>query len=214
MNKIFAAYIFLVFSFLPNTNTTAQGFVAVDNIAELEQALVNKSKTINTIVSDFIQEKHLAFIDEKIVSKGKFWLKDVNSIRWEYSEPFKYIIVIHEGTFKSLDDKGRSTSYRVDANPVFKEVNDLIVKSARGDLIADENFKVEAFENASTYLLRLTPLDVNIKQVLNKTELYFDKDNLSVYKVVMTESDNDYTIISFINRKFNVPVQDDIFIID
>jgi outer membrane lipoprotein-sorting protein len=192
----------------------SQNYTAIGDIKELEKRLLDNSKTITTIVADFVQEKHLSFIDEKIISNGKFWLKDANSVRWEYSEPFSHIIIIHNEKFKTRDGRGKISSFDVNSNPVFKEVNNLIVSSARGDLMADNKFDIEAFENQTSYLLKLTPKDEKIKQVITKTELYFDKSNLTVTKVVMIENDNDFTVIIFKNRQFNVPIQDSIFIID
>ena len=204
---------YLIFAVLLilNSSAYAQKFTAVKDIEQIEKLLIENSSKINTIVSDFIQEKHLAFIDEVIISEGKFWLKDNNSIRWEYYEPFSHTIIIHDNKFMTKDDRGRVSSFNVNSNPVFKEINNLIVSSARGDLISDEKFVLIAFENESSYLLKMTPVDENVKQVINNTELYFDKKNLSVTKVVMIENDDDYTVISFKNRQFNVPVENSIF---
>ena len=203
-------YLAFIFLFLISS-VYAQNYTAVKDIEQLEKLLIENSNKINTIVSDFVQEKHLAFIDEVVISEGKFWLKDNTSIRWEYYEPFSHTIIIHDNKFMTRDDRGRVSSFNVNSNPVFKEINNLIVSSARGDLISDEKFKLAAFENESYYLLKMTPVDENVKQVISNTELYFDKNNLSVTKVVMIENDNDFTVISFKNRQFNVQVESSIF---
>ncbi len=193
-------------------NMQAQDFTVVENIQELEELLLENSNKTNTIVSDFVQEKHLDFIDEKIISEGKFWLKDENSLRWEYTKPYSHIIIIHDGRFITKDDSGKYSSYDINANPVFKEVNNLIVSSARGDLMAEGKFEVSAYENSSSYLLKLIPKDPQIKQVISETELYFNKNDLTVTKVIMIENEKDFTLITFKNRNINVPIQDSIFI--
>ncbi|MBS4012506.1 MAG: outer membrane lipoprotein carrier protein LolA [Bacteroidetes bacterium] len=206
--------IFLIICFCISYNSFTQNYTKVSNIKELEVRLTDNSKSLTTIVADFTQEKHLAFLDEKIISTGKFWLREANSIRWEYNNPFSHIIIIHDGKFRTRDGKGKTSSFDINSNPVFKEVNNLIVSSARGDLIADNKFDVEAFENQTSYKLILTPKDEKIKQVINKTELYFDKELLSVYKVVMIEGETDFTIITFTNRVFNANIPNSIFNID
>ncbi len=200
--------------FLVSLNAIAQNYSKINNIKELETRLTENSKNLKTIVADFSQEKNLAFLDEKIISTGKFWIKEANSIRWEYYEPFSHLIIIHEGKFKTRDGRGKTSSFDINSNPVFKEVNNLIVSSARGDLIADNKFDVEAFENKTSYKLILTPKDDKLKQVIKKTELYFDKESLSVYKVVMIENDTDFTAITFTNREFNADIPNNIFIIN
>lgn len=210
MRKLIFAFtlIFLLIS----KHSISQSFTQVEDIKALEILLLETSKKTNSIISDFIQEKHLDFIDEKITSKGKFWLRDENSLRWEYTEPFSHIIIIHDGKFITKDDSGKFTSYDISSNQVFKEVNNLIVSSARGDLMADGKFEVTAFENQTSYLLKLIPKDPQVKQVISETELYFDKKSLTVSKVIMIENEKDYTVISFVNREINAQIPDSTFV--
>src|SRR3989304_2218864 len=52
------------------------------------------SDKVSTIESDFIQEKSLSVLANTIVSRGHFWYKKENNIRWEYVSPYKYLIII------------------------------------------------------------------------------------------------------------------------
>ena len=53
------------------------------------------SKNTLSIESDFVQEKNLQVLSEKIISKGHFTFKKENRLRWEYTSPSKYLIVIN-----------------------------------------------------------------------------------------------------------------------
>jgi outer membrane lipoprotein-sorting protein len=74
-------------------NTSAQtGFKPVANLELFSQQFMKTARSTNTIKSDFVQEKNLSMLSEKIVSKGKFWFKKENKVRMEYSAPSYYLM--------------------------------------------------------------------------------------------------------------------------
>ncbi|MEN8121054.1 MAG: outer membrane lipoprotein carrier protein LolA [Bacteroidota bacterium] len=204
----------LLFLLIISLNSFSQEkFYPVKSIKELEQKLNASSAKINTITSDFKQEKHLAFLNDIIITKGKFWFKKENKLRWEYTSPFKYMIVINNGKF-IIKDEDKINEYDINSNKAFQEVNNLIINSVRGTLLEDDKFEITAFKNSSTYLISLIPKDSEMRKVLNKIELYFDISDLNINKVKMIENEEDYTIISFINRKLNEDILANTFIIN
>src|SRR4249920_3051842 len=62
---------------------------------DFETKFAAASQKITTIKSDFVQEKELSMLSEKIISKGKFWFKKENAVRMEYTEPFQYLMIIN-----------------------------------------------------------------------------------------------------------------------
>ena len=186
------------------------GFTKVENNAALEKEIEAHSAKLISITSDFVQEKTMDYLDEVIVSKGKFWYKRENNLRWQYNEPFEYVIGIRDGQF-SIKDQGKVRVFDVVSNPAFKELNDLILSIAKGNLIQDNRFSMEAFENETSYFLKLTPKDANMKKFIQQTDLYISKEDGVATKVIMRESDTDYTIISFVNRHLNDAISDSVF---
>ena len=63
-------------------------FKEIKDIDKAKTELAKLSENTATIQSKFIQEKHLSFLTENIISKGEFYFKSPNQLRWEYSEPF------------------------------------------------------------------------------------------------------------------------------
>ncbi|NLX71933.1 MAG: outer membrane lipoprotein carrier protein LolA [Bacteroidales bacterium] len=203
--------ILIVFAFMALPLPAQQkGFTPVADYPALEQEINNNSLKIKSISSDFVQEKKMEYLDEVIVSKGNFWYKHESKLRWQYNEPYEYIIAINNGKFL-LKDKGNVKVYDVASNPAFKEMNDLILRIARGTLAGDKRFKIEAFEDKDSYLLKLTPVDDNLKKFIHTTEVFLSKSDLAADRVVMHESGSDYTVIQFINRKINNEIADTVF---
>jgi len=200
-------FVFLLTSFM---SYSQQEYKPVNDIKVLEERLNESSKKIHTIKSDFTQEKHLAYLNETIESEGKFWFKKENQLRWEYQTPFEYIIVLNNGKF-IIKDEDKTSEYDVASNKAFREVNDLIISSVKGDLLKEDKFNILAFKNAKSYLIKLTPKDPEMAKVLHKIELYFNISDLDIFKVKMIENEDDFTIINFVNRKLNAEISPDIF---
>ncbi len=192
--------------------TPADGYKKISDIKVLEKKVKEFSQSVNTIKSDFLQVKHLDALEVTIESKGKFWFKKENYLRWEYTDPYKYIIAINKDKF-IIKNEGKKQEFDTENNKIFKEINNLIINSVRGNLLMDKNFSVEAYENATSYKVVLSPKMVHLKEILSKVEMYFSKKDMSVYKVKMIENEEDYTEINFNNRKLNEKISEDIFII-
>ncbi len=187
-------------------------FIPVKNSAQLMLLLNENASGIESIHSAFTQEKALDFLDETIISEGSFWFKKENQLRWAYHAPFDYVILIDNGKFMIRDGDQVST-YDIESNPAFAEINNLIVNMVQGN-ITEEKFMISAFENQDRYLLRLEPKDKLMGEVISTMEIYFSKTDLAVAEVIMKESEQDYTLITFTDKQINVPIEDQVFSLD
>jgi len=194
------------FSFL----NAQEKMTPVQNMEEVTNLLINASKRVESIHSSFVQEKHLEYLSSTIESSGSFWFKKENQLRWEYKDPFTYIIVAANGKF-TIKDEEKTSVFDVNSNKAFKELNDILINTVNGNLIHSDKFGIEIWEGKQHYLVRLDPNNAEMKKVLNKIELYFLKTDLTVSKVKMIEASDDYTIISFSDKKINTAIEDSIF---
>ena len=161
--------------------STAQpgGFRPADHPDDIVARISNQSENTESISSEFLQKKQLRFLDETIVSSGKFWFKKENNLRWAYEEPYRYAIIIHGGTFRIVDGD-QVSDYDIESNAVFREVNDMIVGMVRGDILRKDRFGISVFEGPSSYLVKLTPLDPNIGEIISEMEIYFSREKNSL----------------------------------
>jgi outer membrane lipoprotein-sorting protein len=185
-------------------------FTPVTNSKEVEAQLMKASSQIKTISCDFVQKKHLEALDAIIESKGKFWYKAPGQLRWEYTNPFSYLIVLSNGMF-TVKDGAKKSEFDLKKNRAFKELNDIIVSSVNGTLIESKKFNIAIRENATHYLVALEPILPEMKSVLMSIELYFSKKDMNVEKTRMIESKNDYTEILFTNRIHNSVIAPEVF---
>ncbi len=210
MNKFFI-YILLFISPVAFAQIPS-GFKPVKDTTAFKQKMEAQSKLVNTIESDFIQEKYLSVMSEKIVTKGHFLFKKVNMLRWEYTDPLKYLIAINKDKM-FIKDNGKVSKYDINSNKMFKSINEMMVNTVQGNLLNSKDYKAKYYENEKFYLLELTPLQKGAKDFLKVIQLYIDKSDYSVVKVKMIEPSDDYTMIDFTNRKTNQPIGDEKFIV-
>lgn len=211
MNKNIIITFFSIFLFWSTSSAQEETFVKVSDINEAKANLEQLTEKISSIKSQFIQEKHLSFLTENIISKGEFYFKNPGLLRWEYAEPFEYIIVFTDKNIFIKDEENIS-SFDTESNKMFSEVNNIMAGTIQGNLFNDsERFTVEYFENDKQYLMLLIPKMEEMKSMLQSIHIYIDKSDLSVAKIKMTESSDDYTSITFINRKLNTTIDNDKF---
>ena len=183
-----------------------KGFKPIENAVSFKEKLNKLTENTTSIQCDFKQEKHLSFLSENIISKGKFAFKNPNLLRWEYAEPINYIIVFNDKNILISDD-GKISSFDTQSNKMFSEINNMMVGTIQGSLFNDsERFSVKYFESEIQYLLELEPKMAEMKSMLKSIKIFIDKTDNSVSSIKMIETSDDYTKIDFINRKLNQPI--------
>ncbi len=202
--------IFLCLFILINVSVFAQEYKPLQDKESFISELKKASAETQTIQSDFIQEKYLSVMSEKIESKGTFSFKKENKLRWEYSEPLFYMIVIN-GSTMYMKDEEKVSNYDMESNKMFKEINKMMVGMVQGDILSTTDFTYKYFENDKEYYIVLNPARKEMKEFMRNIEIYLDKSNFTVNKIVMKESGEDYTEITFLNKKVNENIPDSRF---
>lgn len=187
-------------------------FKKVTDQKTIAQKLNNASLNSKSIDSDFIQFKHLDILENDIKSKGHFSFQAEDKVRWEYSEPYKYLIIMNKGIMW-INDGNKTQKYDTESNKMFKEINDLMLGMLQGQILENKNFDVIFYENSKQVLAKLSPKTTEMKDFLSNMHLYFDKKDYSVVKIKMLEHSGDYTLIEFFNKKINVEIPKSMFLV-
>lgn len=204
---LLTAFLWMAFSINPNKT---DDFKPARNSENIKQKIIEKAQKTQSIKSDFIQEKHLTMFEEVMKSKGEFVFKKPNKVRWEYTDPISYIIVL-DGKNVKIKDEDKVKTYDMDSNPVFKEINRLLVHSINGKILESNDFRIEYYESKSEYMTRLFPNNEQMKKVLDYIEIYFNKIDFGVTGLKLMEYSQDFTRITFQNRILNEDIKDSSF---
>lgn len=178
----------------------------MNDIPRFKSSLETMSERVSAIESDFIQEKNLSVLSNTIVSKGHFWYKKDNNIRWEYLQPYKYLIIISEGKIFIKEEQGQK-QYDIESNRMFREMNNFISGCIQGDILKNEkDFSAGYFEDEKYYFVTLIPRAESMRKMLNEVQIWFDKNDLTVTRIKMLETGGDYTKIDFTAKKLNTDI--------
>lgn len=189
-----------------------KGFTLLQNDSAFRNKLTETAKKTQTIKSEFTQEKNLNVLSEKITSKGLFKFKKNNKVRMEYTQPFKYLLVIN-GDKVMIKDAQKTNSFSSRSNKLFTVVNNIIIDCVQGTALENKEFKSVVFKNDKSYLLQLTPVKKELKEYFATISLYLDIKECSVVRIDMLEPSGDTTIINFINKEINAIIPDTDFTI-
>ena len=204
----------LFFFLLPLIALAQQKPMNKDLIGQFKKNVSNMAEKTQSITSNFTQEKEMSMIADKIISKGQFYFRKERMLRWEYTEPFSYLIIIRNEQI-SIRDENNVSHFNVSSNKVFLEINRIILGAIQGTLLYDEkNFSVSFFDSQSAYIAKLYPTSPKLKSTVSEIVIYFSHKNFSVDKVDMIESGGDKTRIIFHDRTFNNPISDEKFVVD
>jgi outer membrane lipoprotein-sorting protein len=194
-------------------NAQYPGFRLVADATAFKKEFASVSARTNTIKSDFVQEKNLSMLSEKIVSKGKFWFKKENAVRMEYTTPFQYLMVIN-GSKVYIKDNQKESRMSSRSNKLFQSMNKLLMDCARGTVFDNADFTVRLFEGTDQYLAELTPVSKEMKGFFKKINLVMKKKTYLVSKVQMYEPSGDTTTITYSNQELNTNLPDALFAVN
>lgn len=209
-NKYFSSLILYIIPVLANAQ---QVMKPMADTAAFKVGLAQFSRSTQTIQGEFVQEKKLKMLNDKVVSKGSLYFKKENKLRWEYTEPFSYIISLNNGKVM-LKDEGKVSSYDANANKLFLELNDILITCINGNIFQSKKFSFRFLETEKNNIAELTPVNSAMKNFIDKIILYFDKADFTVTKVDMLEPSQNSTVILFKNKKLNVDIPDKYFVLN
>jgi outer membrane lipoprotein-sorting protein len=192
--------------------TESDPYTVLKDVAGFKSKLNQKNQTINTLRCDFVQEKSLSFMAQKVLSKGIMMYKKPDMMKLEYTTPFSYIMSLYKGKV-IVKDNGKVNKYDTKSNKVFKYVNDLMIAAVQGNVTDSKDFTIVYKENSKSYLMEMTPIDVTMKDYVTKVNVTVSKTDFGVLTVEMTEKSGDYTLITFTNRVYNTPIKDEAFLV-
>jgi len=204
-NKTYLCYWFFFVLFLSLFclgKIKAQDFTKAPK-AEVMKVLQKLSEEAQTLQSPFVQEKHMSFLTEPLLSEGQFVFAQPDKLRWAYTKPYIYTIVFNGKTI-SINDGSQTTAFNIQENPLFAEVNEMMLGLVQGKLIAQsQQFDVQYLQNSKIYKLIFTPRKKEMRDMLSSIEMIIDKTDGTAQTIRMNEQNDDFTLIKFKAYKIN-----------
>lgn len=165
---------------------------------------------LRSVQADFTQEKHLKILARPLVSTGAFLFQAPQSLRWEYKQPVRSILLMHGGTLRKLIERdGRMQEDQGMPLDAMQVVMTEISSWLDGRFTDNELFKV-SFPDRTTVLL--VPKDQAFSGMIAQIELKLGEQEGLVDRVTITEGPDSSTVMQFTNRTLNQPVPEALFL--
>ena len=204
---------FMYFNIAITIAVSAQNYTPVKDVAGFKKLYATKSTSINTLRSDFIQEKSISMLNNTLNSNGSFIFKKVNKLRMEYAKPYPYLFVLNENQISIKNDQKKS-NVSVNSNKLFKMISQITIDCVTGNILNSKDFDVKISENAQVYFLVLKPNQKMLKSLFNEIDLLVAKSDFTVERIDLKETSGDSTTLIFSNKKINTQVSDEIFTVN
>jgi outer membrane lipoprotein-sorting protein len=204
-------FVLLLITFLSvMSSALAQTALSKAEIIKFKKSVQLKAEKTKSIKSDFIQTKQISVLNNSVVSSGKLVFKSPNLVKWEYLKP-ETNIAIFKNNELLVSDGSKSKRINLDSNKWFRQLNDLIVGSVKGNMFDEKTFEISYFKNENGYKVIFKPIEKRLKKFMSQFELTFPYQGFEVKSVKLVEPNNDFTLIEFKNRVDNSAVSDKAF---
>ncbi|MBC9932559.1 outer membrane lipoprotein carrier protein LolA [Chitinophaga qingshengii] len=201
-----------IFSLLSLQIQAQSGFKPVGDLSAVKKEFARAAQQMQSIQCDFVQEKNLSMLSDKITSKGKFWFKREDKVRMEYQQPSFYLLVIN-GKDIRIKDAQKESKVSGKNNKLFEQINKITVDCVRGTVLDNADFTTKAFENAQSYRLEMVPVNKALASYFKTITLLVDKKDFTVSNITMAEPSGDDTSISFLHKQVNANIPDAVFVV-
>lgn len=169
-----------------------------------------KSSSVNSIMADFEQVKSSEYISGEAKNNGVFYYSASDKVCLKNDEN-NYLLM--NGERFVISAAGDKMSVNTKSNPMVSHLGNLLKSCVTGD------FSAICGKNKSAIDLEITPdryiLTINMagsaKKYFKKIELTYFKNDASLEELKMIESNGDYTLYTFSNHRFNVPILQSVF---
>jgi outer membrane lipoprotein-sorting protein len=179
-----------------------EGYTIVTDTGYIRKKIEQVSMQTNSINTDFIQEKEMSFLNEKILSKGILLYQKPDKLRLEYTSPFTYLLIMNGGEL-FIKSKESEMNINLESSSMFSEINDLIINSIQGKVLDMPDMNTLFYENSETFFIRLLPKNQELQKYIKAIEMHISKKDFTVTEFKIIELSDDYTLIKFVNKKIN-----------
>lgn len=192
----------------PAQATEDQGQALDRILAELEQSAAG----IESLASDFVQEKHLEMFKETLVSHGRLYFAKPDKLRWELLEPVASGFILNGDRGSRWHERaGAAAPFDIAREPGMKLIAEQLLAWARVDIVwLVQRYRMTLLSEQPV-TLKLVPLQAGAEQFVDYLQISFDAEGHHVARVEVHEPGGDSTRITFSATELNQPLAPALF---
>jgi outer membrane lipoprotein-sorting protein len=185
---------------------------AKENKSKIFTLIAEGASTVQTLSSDFSQERVLSLLKEPLISSGRFAYEKPDRLYWEIVKPSPMGFVVQGNKAKRWSGgSGATETVDIEQEPMIKAIVEQVFAWARADFTwLEKRYRITVREE-SPYSLKLIPLSFQEKKFLAYITIVFSEDWTHVRSVELHEKGGDLTRLQYINTLLNPSLPKDLF---
>lgn len=160
-------------------------------------AAAQQPKPGKTLAYTFVQTKHSPLLAQDAVSKGNLTLGSDRTMRWQYTDPQAFALVVEGDSIYTMTG-GKRNSLSGASGKMTRGLAQMMMQMTDGaSLTNDKLFETTLTEETGSYRATLVPKRRDMKRMMQQAVLTFDRKTLRIKSVRLKEKDDSYTQIDF-----------------
>ncbi len=184
---------------------------AQDNNAmqAFETDLRAKNKDVSSIKCQFVQTREISVLADKVDKTGIFYFQQPGNILLTYDDG-DYTKITEE--FLEIKSMGKISTTKVSSNPMLKNISTVMLACINADFsnIA-KVFTIDAREREDEWIVTLAPQRGKAASKIANIVLEFEKEGMSLDKLILKEKSGDSTTYTFSHKQFNIHIDNVLF---
>jgi len=176
---------------------------------QFTQELKEKCTDIKSIECQFIQTRSAAVLAHDTDKRGKYY----------FLRPYNVLLAFEDGdyikitsTMFEIKQTGHVQATKVSSNPMLKNLNRLLSACISGDASQiTSGFETEMTATEDEFRLKLLPLRGRTGRKAVETQLVFNRKDMSLKMMKMTEATGDFLQYKFYDVKYNTDLEPSLF---
>lgn len=183
-----------------------------EELAQLLERTEKEFGKIQSLFTDFIQEKHLEIFTRPVVARGRCIFQNPGKMRFEITEPFQSVLIVNDKSVAKYElVEGKWQKLQSSQQQLVLLIIDHITLWLQGRLRGKEEIYSISAEKGETTKVILTPKNEGFRKHLKAIELVMNRDETALRQLILREPGQDYTVVTFINDRRNLVIPPEVF---
>ena len=164
---------------------------------KVEAELTQTAASMQSLQCRFVQEKTSSMLAEPMVSEGLMQYIAPDKLRWEYTSPYAFALVV-DGEHIVREVDGKAEVIDGNSSRMVQGIVNIIMGSASGKNLFDASvFDMVLYDEGDTWRAVMNPKRRDMKRMFSQLVFHFDKKTKGINRVEFKESAGDVTVIRF-----------------
>lgn len=167
--------------------------IAADESAERE-ALAAVQTQGDVVRGDFVQEKHLAELDQPLISKGRYVIARDHGLIWRVQDPLTTTLIISQRALLQRSQGQETLRISADKQPGLSVVTAVLLAVFQADTERLKNyFEIESLPaDAGNWALQLQPKQASVAEFISSVKIAGGKN---IERIDIAEAGGDRSVL-------------------